>query len=366
MLTDASQSDAFMQTVGVLKTDASRDFADINTGLRAGDVGECRRIIRSGSRSFYFASLVLPGAIRDYAYALYSFCRYSDDVIDLKGGKSDALQALNEKLDRAYANAPEDDAVERAFAWVVRECDIPIELPQALLEGMAWDAEGVRYKTLDDLYDYAARVAGSVGAMMAAVMGARNRHALARACDLGVAMQLTNIARDIGEDARNGRVYLPTDWFANAGLDVDEWLSAPDINPHIRIFTRRLLSLADSHYERGLSGVRYLPKNCQAGIVAAANIYSEIGAEIARNNFDSINQRAIVSASRKIAKAFDAFVSPKDVGNRDIKHPPLQATSYLVEATAEASDNDSLIDDFGFGMRIYELFMRLERRDARL
>ena len=97
---------------------------------------------------------------------------------------------------------------------------MPRILPDALLEGLAWDAMGRRYATLSDLRAYSARVASAVGAMMCVLMRVRDRDALARACDLGVAMQLTNIARDVGEDAREGRLYLPTDWLAGAGVDL--------------------------------------------------------------------------------------------------------------------------------------------------
>ncbi len=101
---------------------------------------------------------------------------------------------------------------------------MPRALPEALLEGLAWDAQARRYATLSDLYDYSARVAAAVGAMMCVLMGVRDADALARACDLGVAMQLTNIARDVGEDARERRLYLPLDWLAEAGIDPDAFL----------------------------------------------------------------------------------------------------------------------------------------------
>jgi 15-cis-phytoene synthase len=102
---------------------------------------------------------------------------------------------------------------------------LPRELPAALLEGFAWDAAGRYYETIDELHDYCARVAGSVGAMMALIMGVKNKQVLARACELGNAMQLTNIARDVGEDARNGRLYLPRSWMREAGIDPQAWLA---------------------------------------------------------------------------------------------------------------------------------------------
>ena len=149
----------------------------------------------------------------------------SDDAIDIEGGSHLTVTRLRDRLARASEGHPLAFAADRMMADLMRRYAIPPAIPEALIEGLAWDAEGRRYETLDDLLDYAARVAGSVGVMMASLMGARSRQALARACDLGVAMQLTNIARDVGEDARNGRIYLPTRWLREAGVDADALLS---------------------------------------------------------------------------------------------------------------------------------------------
>ena len=127
------------------------------------------------------------------------------------------------------------------MADLMRRYAIPAALPEALLEGLAWDAEGRSYETIDELFDYAARVAGAVGVMMALIMDVRSPQALARACDLGVAMQLTNIARDVGEDARLGRIYLPRQWLREAGIDADAWLSGPNLDERLRPIVARLL-----------------------------------------------------------------------------------------------------------------------------
>lgn len=167
------------------------------------DFAFCRDALRRGSRSFLAASLLLPARVRAPAAALYAFCREADDAVDLACVPD--LAPLRDRLDRAYAGRPRPGPVDRAFAEVVARFAIPRALFDALLEGFAWDAEGRRYEDFADLGAYAARVAGSVGAMMAVLMGVRAPEKLARACDLGTAMQLTNIARDIGEDARAGR-----------------------------------------------------------------------------------------------------------------------------------------------------------------
>ncbi len=168
------------------------------------DLAECRALIRTGSLSFHAASRLLPGRVRDPALALYAFCRVADDEVDEGGDKTDAVLRLRDRLDLIYAGRPRAAAPDRAFAAVVEGFEMPRALPEALLEGMAWDAVGRRYDTLSGVLDYSARVAAAVGAMMCVLMRVREADALARACDLGLAMQLTNIARDVGEDARAG------------------------------------------------------------------------------------------------------------------------------------------------------------------
>ena len=196
--------------------------------LDSADLNACADLLRGGSRSFFAASLLLPRRVHEPATALYAFCRVADDLIDNGGGDpAAALLALRARLDAAYAGRPRPAAADRALAATVLRHAIPRTLLDALLEGFAWDAAARRYDSLADLEAYAARVAGAVGAMMAMLMGERSAEGVARACDLGIAMQLSNIARDVGEDARAGRLYLPLDWMRAAGIDADAWLAPP-------------------------------------------------------------------------------------------------------------------------------------------
>ena len=168
--------------------------------------------MRGGSKTFFAASLLLPARVRAPASALYAFCRLADDEIDLGSDPQRAMAGLHRRLDHVYAGRPQPIDADHALAAVVHRFAIPRAMLDALLDGFVWDTQGRRYETLEDVHAYGARVAGAVGAMMALVMGTRDSAALARACELGVAMQLTNIARDVGEDARNGRLYLPRAW----------------------------------------------------------------------------------------------------------------------------------------------------------
>ncbi len=299
------------------------------------DLDICTRQLRLGSRSFYAASRVLPKQFRRPATALYAFCRLADDAIDCRGGDLQALDRLNQRLDRIYAGTPEAIPADRALARVVREFDIPQRLPAALLEGFAWDLQQRKYQTLSELNAYAARAAGSVGVMMAMIMGARHPVALARAGDLGVAMQLTNIARDVGEDARNGRLYLPRQWLHEAGLSADAFLADPRYDQAIAGVIKRLLDAAELLYQRSRNGLCYLPAGCRPGINAARLIYAEIGAEISRLQYDSINHRAVVPTARKTVLLGRSVAAGIRQRTRDMT-PPLQENRFLVEAVTTA------------------------------
>ena len=170
------------------------------------DMEHCKEAIRHGSLSFHTASRLLPSEVRDPALALYAFCRLADDAVDLHDEKAGAVLSLRDRLDLVYAGRPRNAAPDRAFAAVVEDFEMPRALPEALLEGLAWDAVGRRYDTLSGVFDYSARVAAAVGAMMCVLMRVRDADALARACDLGVAMQLTNISREIGRASCRERV----------------------------------------------------------------------------------------------------------------------------------------------------------------
>jgi phytoene synthase len=242
---------------------------------------------------------LLPKSVCEPAVALYAFCRAADDLIDADGGAA-SLPWLRERLDLIYDQRPLALPCDRAFAHVVKRFAIPRELPEALLEGFAWDAEGRRYADLSGVRDYSVRVAGTVGAMMAVLMGVRDARRLAAAVDLGVAMQLSNIARDVGEDARNGRIYLPLDWLAEMDIDAESFLRNPRYSPGLGRVIWRLLDTADSYYRRAEAGISELPIGCRFGIAAARLLYAEIGAEVRRRGFNSVSGRAVVSGRRKL------------------------------------------------------------------
>ncbi|MEM9797574.1 MAG: phytoene/squalene synthase family protein [Pseudomonadota bacterium] len=302
-------------------------------------MAHCRDAIRTGSLSFHTASRLLPARVRDPALALYAFCRLADDAVDETEDKAPAVLRLGERLDAVYSGRPQNAPADRAFARVVDQFQMPRALPEALLEGLAWDAAGRRYASLSELRGYSARVASTVGAMMCVLMRVRDADALARACDLGVAMQLTNIARDVGEDARAGRLYLPTDWLQEAGLAPDTFLSDPQASDAIRTMVRRLLSEARRLYHRSEAGIAALPPSARPGILAARHIYDAIGADIARSRYDSVTRRAITTKSQKLRGLGKALTQAGWVTlmpRSPILHAkPLNETAFLVQAAAD-------------------------------
>lgn len=264
---------------------------------------ELEATLRAGSKSFHLASLLLPRRVRTPTLALYAFCRHADDAVDdapSDDGARRAVDGLRARLERVYASRSLDTLVERAFASVVERFAIPRAIPDALVEGMAWDAEGRRYESIDDVRAYGMRVAGTVGLMMTLVMGRRDPRVLARACDLGVAMQLTNIARDVGEDARRGRLYLPAAWLAEAGVDREGFLAHPRPSEGVRAVVARLLGEADGLYARADEGIGHLPRDCRTSIRAARLVYAAIGDVVRREGFDSVSSRAVVPLPRKL------------------------------------------------------------------
>ncbi len=299
----------------------------------AADVARCREILREGSKSFHTASLLLPRRVREPASVVYAFCRVADDAVDTVSPRQgpEALARLRTRLDRAYAGTPQDHPVDRAFAHVIEAWELPRAVPDALLEGFAWDVDGRRYEDLSGVLAYSARVASAVGVMMTVLMGRREPGVLARACDLGAAMQLTNICRDVGEDARNGRIYLPLAWVREAGLDPDVWLRAPTFNPAIATVVERLLREADGLYARGDLGVPMLPRDCRPAIRAARLLYADIGRVVRSRGGNSVDTRAVVSKGRKLALVARASLSVFGASREPMTDdpPPLDEVRFL-------------------------------------
>lgn len=334
----------------------------------AADWASAHALLWDGSRTFMSASLLLPDRVRQAAVGLYAFCRTADDAVDNGGDAASAIAALKVRVEDIFAGKPQS-AADRTFADVVTRYSIPRAYPDALIEGFEWDAVGRRYETIEEVTAYAMRVAGVVGAMMAMVMGVQDEPRVARACDLGVAMQLTNIARDVGEDARNGRLYLPLEWMRNAGIDASDWLKAPCFDHRLAQVIERLLHTADGLYCRSESGLRALPTNCRTGMFAARYLYAHIGEEVRRLGYDSVGQRAVVHPAAKgrlLCKAILASV--KESSQRDVDGSMLPQAAFVLSALSRpAGEADTLPTRFALTRRVvgvFDMFERLARRDG--
>ena len=239
---------------------------------------QSREAIQKGSKSFAAAAALFDAETRADAEMLYAWCRHCDDVIDgqtLGHGMSpvaDAparLEALYAQTRAAMAGERPTDPVFAAFQTVALRRGIPERYALDMIDGFAMDVNGRCYATLDELLEYCWGVAGVVGTMMALVMGVRpdDLSTLRRAQDLGLAFQLTNIARDIVEDARNDRVYVPGDWLAELGVPQDA-VADPAHRAAVAVLAKRLVDAAEPYYASARWGLRDLPVRCAWAIAA--------------------------------------------------------------------------------------------------
>ena len=331
------------------------------------DLQACIAMMQGGSKTFFAASRLLPLRVRGPAIALYAFCRVADDLVDLAGPQDDPLPELRRRLDAIYAGAPENHVEDQALSWVVQQTQLPRHWLDALIEGFAWDAEGKTFDSLEDVHAYATRVAGSVGAMMCWMMGPRDEATLLRACELGMAMQLTNIARDVGEDARMGRLYLPRAWMREAGIDPQVWLQNPSCTPAVQQVVSRLLDEADRLYRQAHQGIASLPPDCRAAICAASLIYAEIGHQLRRTGLNSIDQRTVVSTARKLVLLFTAWTQAGWIRVSNAATEPLVAIQDMVgrcvRAPAQAASTVVYFPNRSMNQRVAWVFDLLERRE---
>lgn len=284
----------------------------------------CRQVLAESSQSFDWASRLLSRDQRDEIAALYAFCRRCDDAIDLApvARHHEVLAALRTRLEALYRGEPTQDDVEACFGEVVARRRIPIEYPRALLDGMQMDVDAACYATLDELLVYCWRVAGTVGLMMCHVLGVSDARATRHAAHLGIAMQLSNIARDVSEDWHRGRCYLPREllaprliaWMEAHGKPTDRPAFPPEVRGEIAAANRILLGHAERYYTSADRGLAYLAPRASLAIRAARLIYAEIGREVERRGPAGVAGRAIVPRRRKLAllvrAVFDFVRSP--------------------------------------------------------
>nr|WP_298374762.1 15-cis-phytoene synthase CrtB [uncultured Halomonas sp.] len=267
--------------------------------------------IQAGSKSFATAAKLFDPATRRSVMMLYAWCRHCDDVIDEQHlgmpshgeGSTDSSEQRMAELRRmtrqAYAGEPMQSPPFAAFQQVALQHRLPECYPLAHLEGFAMDVQERRYDTIDDTLSYCYHVAGVVGIMMAWIMGVEDDATLDRACDLGLAFQLTNIARDIVDDAKVGRCYLPRTWLNEAGIPPNE-IADPRHRGALANLAARLIDLAEPYYQSARGGFGALPTRSAWAIATAHGVYREIGIEVEARGAKAWDQRVSTSKADKL------------------------------------------------------------------
>ena len=270
----------------------------------------CKAVTARHARTFYFASLFLGKQKREACYAVYAFCRYIDDLVDEQGSTDDhsintlaverAIAKWQNELDKVYTGQESRTPVMVAWADVLKRYSIPRELPNLLIAGCMSDLRpAVRYETFEELYDYCYKVASVVGLMTSRIFGYTDSSAEKRAVDLGIAMQLTNILRDIGEDLENDRIYIPQEELTKFGLN--EWsLREGTITPEFRSFMQFQINRAREYYESANIGISMLERDSRLTVWLMSYNYSRILDVIERNQYDVFSRRAFVPLGKKL------------------------------------------------------------------
>ncbi|GCE13952.1 phytoene desaturase [Tengunoibacter tsumagoiensis] len=272
----------------------------------------CRQVTQRASKTFYWGSIFLPPAKRRAVWAVYALCRVIDDIVDeavdgpavghLCGSSSPerALDEWREGLTRIYETGRAgDNPVQRAWSEMLEHYAVPLQPALELLDGVAMDLTMNRYQTFEDLYLYCYRVAGTVGLLTSPIFGYHSEEALPHAVELGVALQLTNILRDVGEDARRNRIYLPMDEIHRFGYSEEELMNGV-INHAFRDLICFQMERANEYYRKAQPGIALLDTDCQLAVRLSGTLYRRILDRIRLNNYNVFTQRASVPLKTKL------------------------------------------------------------------
>lgn len=272
---------------------------------------KCRSITRYHSKTFYMATRFLPNHKQRSIFAIYSLCRYVDDLVDEaedliddeKLSREDItlkLDAWKQKLQDTYDGKTHDNPILLAFSDVLRRYHIPIEMPFELMEGVCMDLFKSRYKTFDELYDYSFKVASIVGLMTSQVFGYESREALGYAADLGIAMQLTNILRDVGEDLQRNRIYIPQEDLHTFHVTEDD-LFNHSLDENVLDLLAFEIDRTRRFYSRSDRGIELLSRDSQLPVYMARQNYSRILNKIEENNYNVFDFRAYLNTTEKLS-----------------------------------------------------------------
>jgi phytoene synthase len=289
--------------------------------------------IRRHSRSFSFASRLLPAAKRADVERLYAWCRWCDDGVDAAATPQQAVAFVDLATEDVRRIAAGERPAASESGWLeelVGRHDLPLEAALALLEGMRSDLTPATGLHEADLMRYCFRVAGAVGVLMCPILGLDDRRHLPQAAALGMGMQLTNIARDVAEDWRRSRCYLPVEW--TDGLRPE---GGPPDPPRVRRGVRTILEVADGYYTAGEAGIGGLDPDSRLAVRAAARIYHAIGTRIRRRDCQVLDERARVSTLGKLGLFAGAMLMPAGGRRRQYDDAARRALARAAECLEE-------------------------------
>ena len=281
---------------------------------------ECKRLNALHGKTYYLATLLLPKSKRPYVHALYGFARYADEIVDDLAStltveeKAKALSTWGDKILDDLASGRSDDAVGRALIDTVNRFQIPHAHFEAFLHSMTMDLTVTEYQTYEDLLEYVYGSAAVIGLEMVPVLGVLEEGAYECAKKLGIAFQLANFIRDVGEDLDRGRIYLPLDELARCGVS-RQMLEARVLTPQIIEALKFQIARVRQLQAEATPGIKMLEAASRPCIEAASTLYCGIVDEVEKIGYDIFNKRAKTSTARRLRVASVAFLKRLSVSN---------------------------------------------------
>jgi phytoene synthase len=276
--------------------------------------------LKKHAKSFYFAGLLLDKQTLHDASVLYAFCRQLDDAADIEDMSEKSVKL--QQLVTDYRTDHSQNEINIAFKELKKQYQLNNRFIDDLILGVSSDLQFKQPKDLKELIFYSYQVAGTVGGLMARILGATNEKAWRFAIDLGIGMQLTNISRDVKEDALNNRIYLPQD---QLGSDIDATtILNPEHKTKVYHVTKEILTTADKYYQSGFNGIYYIPKKNKFSILIAGMLYQSIGNKVLNNNEKFLKQRVYLTLFEKIIILIKEYLKQTKTLNQAEPHHQTQ------------------------------------------
>jgi len=294
---------------------------DLNDDDLKGAYSHCRGITRKHAKTFYMATRFLPNEKQRGIFAIYGLCRYLDDLVDeaedliieqkiTVDQVEEKLEMFKQRLIDVYEGRIVDDPILTAFSDTLKKYKISMELPFLLMEGVKMDLVKSRFENFEEIYDYSYKVASVVGLMTSEVFGYTDNDALTYAVDLGIAMQLTNILRDVGEDLRRGRIYLPQEDLKKFDVSEEELFNYT-LDDKFSELMKFQINRTRKYYQKADKGICLLSSDSRLPVYLARHNYSRILDKIEENNYNVFDHRAYLNYTEKLSILPRAYLDMK-------------------------------------------------------